>query len=84
MLTEDEIRNVHQEFMNKPEMKHRFYRVYHLKNGEEVTMEGSPHLTYDDAVKHLWCFLQSPDMQLVDHVTIEKRFLPVGYDLESR
>ncbi|MEC0139737.1 hypothetical protein P4H94_23065 [Paenibacillus macerans] len=70
----------------KPEMPHRFYRVYHMRNGETIRMSGSPHLTYEEAAKKLWYFHPSDEqseedlMRLVDYVTIEKVFLPYGYD----
>ncbi|MGR6764451.1 hypothetical protein ACU1JV_21860 [Paenibacillus sp. T2-29] len=70
-------------FKQKPEMPHRFYRVYHMKDGRKITMESSPHLTYEDAVSKLWYFHPShfqgaDDMKDVAYITIEKRFLPRG------
>ncbi|WP_405154784.1 hypothetical protein [Paenibacillus sp. FSL K6-0108] len=67
-----------------PQMPHRFYRVYHMKDGRQITMGGSPHLTEDEAIQFLWYFHPSQnqgadDMADVDHVIIEKRYLPYGY-----
>lgn len=83
-MDEAYLKKVVEDFSNRPEMNVRFYRVYHLKNGEAVEMGGSPHLTYDDAVKHLWFFHPSDvqgadDMASVKYVTIEKRFYPTPY-----
>lgn len=79
------VEQLKEQFDAKPEMPHRFYRVYHMKDGRQKTMNGSPHLTQEDAVKHLWYFHPSQvqgadDMADVAHVTIEKRYLPYGYE----
>lgn len=78
------VEQLKEQFDAKPEMPHRFYRVYHMRDGRQVTMHGSPHDTYEDAVKLLWYFHPSQiqgvdDMAEVAHVTIEQRFIPRGY-----
>jgi len=83
-IDEAYILKMEEAFKQKPEMPHRFYRVYHMKDGSVRTVDSAPYRTYEAAERKLWYFHPSQtqdvdDMKDVAYVTIEKRYLPFGY-----